>query len=180
DLLSAPIKEVNRKDWILVGAPTGRFVMPRWNSFPSDLSVYAQLMCKSTIGNFNAGAMNVVDTTVSSIINIASRSKEFTLEFDRDSLLADPAAFITELSSAVSPFVRLTDHYSIDFLGLPLSFWQNFLNEKLANGSFEYVMIYLYGNGPRFMEKDAKMFTEPLIDIPVGSELYSIEWDKKV
>ncbi|GMR57260.1 hypothetical protein PMAYCL1PPCAC_27455, partial [Pristionchus mayeri] len=168
DLLSASIKDVtNNNIWA-----AGRVI--RKNFSPAEFSVYAQLMSNSTIGNFNSGTLKLDDTSASSVIAMASLSKKFILDFHRDSELADPAAFITELTSVVSSYVRLTDlNFPNSFFGLSPSFWKTFLSEKLGNGSLEDVSIWFTDDGKK------KKFTNAQVGLSVDSDFVCIEYNKK-
>ncbi|GMR57290.1 hypothetical protein PMAYCL1PPCAC_27485, partial [Pristionchus mayeri] len=73
------------------------------------------------------------------ILSLASRTtKEFSLIFSNVPRLSDPAAFIAQLAALPVTNIYLGDKCS-PFVGLPHSFWTTFLNENLANGSFEWV-----------------------------------------
>ncbi|GMR52242.1 hypothetical protein PMAYCL1PPCAC_22437, partial [Pristionchus mayeri] len=73
------------------------------------------------------------------ILSLAPHSKKINIICD-ESPLSNPATFITQLAIDVSSSV-LVDHScnSTSFFGLSHSFWKQFLNEKLSNGSFESV-----------------------------------------
>ncbi|GMR57247.1 hypothetical protein PMAYCL1PPCAC_27442 [Pristionchus mayeri] len=166
NLISAPIKEVNRNGILELGTIDDLLGERARSSFV-DLSVCAQLMRDSTIEKFKGAGLIVNETTVSSII-IASRTKKFIMAFDSDSELADQAAFIAELNSVVSSSVCISDYIRT----LPRIFWQKFLNENLANGSFEYAVIRIAG-------ARAQKFMKAEIDLPVECELVNVEWHKK-
>ncbi|GMR57274.1 hypothetical protein PMAYCL1PPCAC_27469, partial [Pristionchus mayeri] len=169
DLLSAPIKDVtNNNIWAAVQVLFTEFRVIRKNFSPAEFSVYAQLMSNSTIGNFNSGTLKLDDTSASFIIEIASRSKEFNLCLLNETQISDPATFITQLYSLPIISVFLVDSSS-SFFGLPRSFWEKFLNEKLVNGSFEYVKIV----------GDIRLqFIKAPIIIPDDNEIYHLMWKK--
>ncbi|GMR30984.1 hypothetical protein PMAYCL1PPCAC_01179, partial [Pristionchus mayeri] len=115
------------------------FVDEHFNFTPDDLSLCASVLRNSSIGQLSMQIKRLDDNAVPSILSLASHTKDFD-SIIRTVQLSNPASFITQLSSSVSSSIQ-TDRSSTatSFLGLPHSFWKKFLNEKLANGSFEFV-----------------------------------------
>ncbi|GMR57248.1 hypothetical protein PMAYCL1PPCAC_27443, partial [Pristionchus mayeri] len=120
---------------------------------------------------FDIRYMWLDDTTAPSILEIASHSKELKLG---ESGLSDSAAFITQLASMditrVSLYVILYFFPATEFFTLPRSFWRTFLNEKLANGSFECVEIAI--------GREQQKFTMAPIDLPEDAIILSMKWTK--
>ncbi|GMR57252.1 hypothetical protein PMAYCL1PPCAC_27447, partial [Pristionchus mayeri] len=65
----------------------------------ADLSLFAQLLRKATIGQFRFHFMEIDDSCIPSIIDIASRAKELDFFKVDEEQLSDKAAFITQLAS---------------------------------------------------------------------------------
>ncbi|GMR32077.1 hypothetical protein PMAYCL1PPCAC_02272 [Pristionchus mayeri] len=98
---------------------------------PTDFPLCSVLMQRASIGRLEVDSPDINDRNAPSIINLISRSKSLKLDLLGEMQLSDPAAFITQLYSLPVIEVRLTDYSTSSFFGLPHSFWQRFLNEKL-------------------------------------------------
>ncbi|GMR57249.1 hypothetical protein PMAYCL1PPCAC_27444, partial [Pristionchus mayeri] len=107
----------------------------------------------------------------SSILEIASHAKELNIKCSEEPGLSDSTTFITQLESMDIVRVSLVClYFSSSFFDLPYSFWRNFLNEKLGNGSFDCVEI----TGDDMDEK----FTKPPIDTPDDTSFFFLKWTK--
>ncbi|GMR55293.1 hypothetical protein PMAYCL1PPCAC_25489, partial [Pristionchus mayeri] len=110
----------------------------------SHLSMCDQLLRSSTIGALKITSVTFNDTTAPLTLSIASNAMDLKvgLTASRSSQhLLDPEAFISQLySMPLLSSVSLFD-LSYPFFGLTDSFWENYLNEKLSKGSFEWVEV---------------------------------------
>ncbi|GMR52960.1 hypothetical protein PMAYCL1PPCAC_23155 [Pristionchus mayeri] len=110
-----------------------------FNFTSSDFSFSSHLLRNSTFGDLDISQWALTDSIGSFITSLAVHTKDLRISCDSPRL-SNTAAFITQLASTVSS-LHLS-HYSMptfSFFGLPRSFWKEFLNEKLANGSFECI-----------------------------------------
>ncbi|GMR33413.1 hypothetical protein PMAYCL1PPCAC_03608, partial [Pristionchus mayeri] len=157
NLLSAPIGEVTIQGHV--------------HGFSAeDLSLCARVLRGSTIGKVEVQRNLLDDVTSPSILEIASSAKVLEVT-TQDTDLSDPASFVTQLASMDLTRVSLCDNFFSALLDLPNEFWTTFLNEKLSNGSFEYVEILGVG-----MERTK--FTKSPIDLPDHSFFSYIDWKK--
>ncbi|GMR52190.1 hypothetical protein PMAYCL1PPCAC_22385, partial [Pristionchus mayeri] len=135
---------------------------------PADFLLCSQLLRKSTFGKLVIYTTTVHDSNAPHILSMATHTKEILFDCD-ETHLADPAAFITELYSCVaSVFVDECSSSTTSFFGLSLSFWKKFLNDRLANGTFEYIET---GN------MEGKITKAPF-DLP-DTPIEWLEWLKK-
>ncbi|GMR51804.1 hypothetical protein PMAYCL1PPCAC_21999, partial [Pristionchus mayeri] len=138
-----------------------------WTLSSADFLLCSQLLRNSDIGNLLFHTTRMGDDAASFILSTA-HTKELTVVCN-DPQLSNPAAFITQLASKVQGSTLYDDSDSTTlFFGLPHSFWNKFLNEKLANGSFESIGM---GN----MEGEITKAPFVLPDTP----LESVKWYKK-
>ncbi|GMR38146.1 hypothetical protein PMAYCL1PPCAC_08341, partial [Pristionchus mayeri] len=113
----------------------------RLSSF--DLSICTRLLGSSTICELVFNYPTLDDITAPFLISITSRVSNLLRFWFYKHQITDPAAFLETLCSL--PIKRTFIGSSIltintrSFLGLSRSFWENFLSEKLSNGSFEWV-----------------------------------------
>ncbi|GMR31453.1 hypothetical protein PMAYCL1PPCAC_01648, partial [Pristionchus mayeri] len=154
DLFSSPIKL--------------SFVDEQANFTPDDLPLCANLLRNSIISHLSLQIERLDDNAVPSILSLASHIKDFDAIFPTVQL-SDPSSFITQLASVVSSSI-LMDRSSTasSFLGLPHSFWKKYLNEKLANDSFEFIET---GNIDR-------KITKAPFNLP-DTNIRWLEWHKK-
>ncbi|GMR31397.1 hypothetical protein PMAYCL1PPCAC_01592, partial [Pristionchus mayeri] len=134
-----------------------------------DYQLYTHFLRNSILARLVANVVTLDDNTASSILSVASHTKDIRVNC-REARLSDPASFITSISLDVSSssISDLSSNNS-SFFGLPHSFWNTFLNEKLANGSFEYTET-------RNMEGVIRKAPFILPDTPIRQ----LEWIKKV
>ncbi|GMR57234.1 hypothetical protein PMAYCL1PPCAC_27429, partial [Pristionchus mayeri] len=123
-VVSGAIKEVEIFGWIDLS--------------PDDFSSISHLFRDSTIEKLQIRCTNLDDTTASHIISIVSHVKVLRFSLAEESQLTDPSTFIIMLGSAVFSSIELIDSSS-SFFGLPHSFWENYFNENLTNGSIRWV-----------------------------------------
>ncbi|GMR57846.1 hypothetical protein PMAYCL1PPCAC_28041, partial [Pristionchus mayeri] len=93
------------------------------DSMPSeDLSMCAQLLRSSTIGDLALRSPIIDDISAPSIIAIASRADNLRIYWIQEVKLTDASAFIAQLDSLGASYVRLEDLSSrTSFFGLPSS-----------------------------------------------------------
>ncbi|GMR56967.1 hypothetical protein PMAYCL1PPCAC_27162, partial [Pristionchus mayeri] len=138
------------------------------------LSICAKFLRASTIDCLVIYDQILDNTTAPSIISINSRTtNSLKLWLTSEKLFSDPAAFIDKLSSFCISSVALVDETSFTspspylFFGLPHKFWEKFINEKLSNGSLEWVVT---GN------TNGKITKAPL-NLP-STQIGYLEWQK--
>ncbi|GMR56986.1 hypothetical protein PMAYCL1PPCAC_27181, partial [Pristionchus mayeri] len=159
--LSSPIKDV------IIGKNDSH----RLSS--ADLSICTRLLGSSTICELIFNYPTLDDITAPFLISITSRVTNLLRFWFYKHRITDPAAFVESLCSL--PIKRTFLGSSImtintrSFLGLSRSFWENLLNEKLSNGSFEWV-----GTGNR----NSVIMRAP-VNLPAAPIVY-VTWDRVV
>ncbi|GMR52697.1 hypothetical protein PMAYCL1PPCAC_22892 [Pristionchus mayeri] len=133
---------------------------------PSYFSSCSQLLLNSSFGQLNAYTEILDDFIAPFILSLASNTMDIEI-CCHQSLLSDPTSFISQLYSDV--FSCSLFNCSPPFFNLPHSFWTKFLNEKLANGSFESIKT---GNMKRKVKKAP-------FDLP-DTAIKSLKWHKKM
>ncbi|GMR57839.1 hypothetical protein PMAYCL1PPCAC_28034, partial [Pristionchus mayeri] len=106
----------------------------------------------------------------SSIFSICARSKKIAFFMAYFSQLSNPELFIGELGSFDIPSVKLMDPNPTIrfFLSITRSVWEKFLDEKLMNGSIDYVLVESMG---------LERITEAPVNLP-ETPIRWIEWGK--
>ncbi|GMR56795.1 hypothetical protein PMAYCL1PPCAC_26990, partial [Pristionchus mayeri] len=138
--------------------------------YSTELSLCANLLHVSAIEHLQLLSVTLNDTTAPLIISIISRATNFlSLHVRRQHQFADPAAFIEKLSSMSIAGVFFSDpsSHANSFFALTHLFWEKFLNDKLSNGSLEWVVT---GN------TNGKIMKAPL-NLPATPIGY-LEWQK--
>ncbi|GMR58001.1 hypothetical protein PMAYCL1PPCAC_28196 [Pristionchus mayeri] len=123
----------------LLSAPVGHVDIQS----TADLALCLPLLRASFIRHIRFCLPALDDTTAPCVLSMASRAESVAIDLgvqNGTEGLSDPAAFIKELFSTVPSHVYLYN-YSPLFFGLPNSFWVNFFNEKLSNGSLDWVEV---------------------------------------
>ncbi|GMR31468.1 hypothetical protein PMAYCL1PPCAC_01663, partial [Pristionchus mayeri] len=108
------------------------------------------------------------------VISIASRANRLNFHFYEDLAtgLSDTAGFINKLCTTTISHAEIYDDMnesSSVFFGLPHSFWNKFLSEKLRNGSFVRIE-----DGGR---ADNKIWEKAPVTLP-NSRIYWVQWER--
>ncbi|GMR31467.1 hypothetical protein PMAYCL1PPCAC_01662 [Pristionchus mayeri] len=138
------------------------------------MNLYERLLRAATIKQLNFTDTLLDDDTAPHVISIASRANR--LNFRLYELLAtglsDTADFINKLCTTTISHAEIHDDMnesSSVFFGLPHSFWNKFLSEKLRNGSFARI------EAGRIFDK--KRWEKAPVTLP-NSRIYWIHWER--
>ncbi|GMR50253.1 hypothetical protein PMAYCL1PPCAC_20448, partial [Pristionchus mayeri] len=144
--------------------------MNAWNFSSDDFLLCTQLLNNSNIGRLDIHSC-LQDSSISHIHPFVSHTKTRVAVYCHDMDLSDSAAFIEHLASSGFSSAFLLDYKSSasSFFGISHAFWKQFLNEKLANGSFEFVETAKMGG----------RVTEAPIVLP-DSDIGYLEWQRKM
>ncbi|GMR41103.1 hypothetical protein PMAYCL1PPCAC_11298, partial [Pristionchus mayeri] len=106
-------------------------------------SFCAKMLRKSTFGYLEVHVERLDDTNVAHILSLASLTKKFKIVCEETPQLADPASFITQLTSKAKHSILRDRSSSLasSFFGLHHSFWKDFLNESLYYRSLDVIEI---------------------------------------
>ncbi|GMR40799.1 hypothetical protein PMAYCL1PPCAC_10994, partial [Pristionchus mayeri] len=110
----------------------------------SDLTLCVKLLGSSTIRNLRFTFEILDDTKIPFIFSTMPKATEcLSIRMFSQLQINDPAAFVRALYTNSITRIRLANHSFLqppfpDFFGLPHTYWELFINEKLSNGSFEW------------------------------------------